>query len=219
MIKSLKKINYNVVGIIVILILFNSLIFFISKLFIGTPHLIGTALDTLTPFLPGFVYIYIAWYISLVVIPYYIYIKDKNSFNKYVITYLLSSIICGIIFVVYPNTIQRAEITGTGITNWIIKVIYFLDYPVNCLPSIHCLYSFLYIFAIFDTKNATPLYVKILITIFSIAVVFSTLFIKQHVIYDAVASLIISVIVWTMIDKFKIYKYVNKIYEKKVPLC
>ena len=215
MIKSLKRINYKIVGILAILIIFEAVIFFISKLFIGEPHLIGTKLDALTPFLPGFIYIYIAWYISLVVIPYYIYLKDKRSFNKYVMTYLISTIICGIIFITYPNTIKRAELTGTGITNFLVQIIYYLDYPVNCLPSIHCLYSFLYILAIFDTKKVTPLYMKILITIFSIAVVFSTLFVKQHVIYDAIASLIISCVVWIMVDRFKIYKYVNRIFKKR----
>ena len=214
--KTNNKINFKIIGILVFLIVFEALIFFVSKLFISSPHIIGSRLDELTPFLPGFIYIYVAWYISLIVIPYYIYYKDKNSFNKYVVTFIISTIICGIIFVVYPNTIKRADITGGGITNFIIKIIYYLDYPVNCLPSIHCLYSFLYIFAIFDTKKVTPTYIKIIITVFSISVVLSTLFIKQHVIVDALASLIISTVVWIIVDKFRMHEYLNKKLKKMI---
>lgn len=212
--KLVKKINFKIVGLLISLIIFEGLIFFISKLFISTPHLIGSILDEKTPFIPQFIYIYFAWYISLVVIPYYIYTISKDSFNKYIVVYIITTLICGFIFIAYPNTITRANITDGGLTNNLIKFIYFMDTPVNCMPSIHCLYSFLYIYAIIDTRKKSPTYIKIATIVFSILVVLSTLFIKQHIIYDAIASFIISIIVWIIVDKFKIYEHVNKIIKK-----
>lgn len=213
--KIYNKIDKKTFITIIILIAMNTLVFFISKLLIRNPKLIGCNLDNSIPFLPGFIYIYILWYIALVIIPYYVSQKSKTSFAKYVVTYIISLLICGIIFVVYPNTIKRATIEGTGITKTLVKIIYFLDTPVNCLPSIHCLYSYLFIFAIFDTKKSTSIYLKILVTIFSIAVVFATLFVKQHVIYDSIAALIVASIIWIVVDKFKLYKSVLNIYQIK----
>ena len=208
--KLLSKINYKVIGIIAGVTIFECMIFFLTKFFLRTPHLVGSSFDDRIPFLPGFIYIYILWYFSLIVIPYYVYIKDKSSFFKYVVAIIISLVMCGIIYVIYPNSITRAEVTGTDLSSKLVKLIYFLDTPVNCLPSIHCLYAYMFIFAIFDTKNESKLYIKIIITIFSIAVVFSTLFVKQHVIYDALAALIISIISWIIADQLKLYKLFSK---------
>lgn len=80
---------------------------------------------------------------------------------------------------------------------------------INCLPSIHCLYSFLFIFAVLDTKSNSPKWMKIFIITLSILVVLSTLFIKQHIVYDVIAAFAIGVVTWIIIDKCQLYKKIN----------
>ena len=129
--------------------------------------------------------------------------------HKDIITFIITTLIAGIIFVSFPNTVVRANITDNSISNQVVKIIYALDDPgINCLPSTHCLYAFLFIFAILDTKSNSPKWMKLLITTLSILVVLSTLFVKQHVLYDVVAAFAIGFIVWVITDKFKVYKYV-----------
>lgn len=211
----IKNIDLKLLFAILGLVIYEAVIFFLTKPFIQNPYIIGCNLDNMLPFIPHFVWIYIAWYVMLVIVPYYIYLKNKSSFFKYMTTFIITTIIAGIIFVAFPNTVIRATINSTDIASSLVKIIYTLDSPgINCFPSIHCLYSFLFIFAIFDTKENSYFLSKVIISLLSILVVLSTLFIKQHVIYDALISLAIGCVFWIIVDVFKLYSYTEKIYNK-----
>ena len=206
----IKKINLKIILVILGLVIFEAFIFFLTKPFIQEPYVLGSALDNKIPFVSQFVWIYVFWYTMLFWVPYYIFIKNTNSFYKYAITFVITTLIAGIIFVSFPNTVIRANIVDNNLSSQVVKIIYTLDAPgINCLPSIHCLYSFLFIFAIFDTKSNSPKWMKILVTVLSILVVLSTLFIKQHVIYDAIAAWGIGLTIWIITDKCNFYKYVK----------
>lgn len=213
--KLLKKIDVKAFVIIIGLIIFEAIIFFLTKPFLQEPLVLGSALDDKIPFIPHFIWIYVFWYFMLFAVPYYLAKKDSYCFCKYIMTYIITTVISGIIFVAFPNTVVRANIQGTDIASTLVKIIYFLDTPnINCFPSIHCLYSFLFIFGIFNIKGEVPSWIKTIITILSILVVFSTLFIKQHVIYDAIGSFVIGIVVWVIVDKFKLYNNIHKLLYK-----
>ncbi len=206
----IKRLNLKLLLVILGLVIFEAFIFFLTKPFIQNPYVLGSNLDNKIPFISQFVWIYVFWYTMLFWVPYYIFIKNKDSFYKYTVTFVITTLIAGVIFVSFPNTVIRANITNNNLSSQLVQIIYALDDPgINCLPSIHCLYSFLFIFAILDTKSNSPKWLKILITILSILVVLSTLFIKQHVIYDAIAAFVIGIIVWEIVDKCKLYKKIN----------
>ena len=207
----IKKIDFKLLIIITSLVLFEAVVFFLTKPFVQNPYVLGSILDEKIPFIPQFIWIYIFWYLMLILVPYYIAKKHISSFYNYAITFAITTVLCGIIFVVFPNTVIRANMQETNIASKLVQIIYMLDTPaINCFPSIHCLFSYLFIFAAVDSKENIPLYIKVIIIVLSILVVLSTLFIKQHVIYDAIGSLIIASIVWLIVDKFKIYDLLEK---------
>lgn len=211
----LKKIDFKVLFITISLVVFEAIIFFFTKPFIQNPYVLGSSLDNKIPFVQHFIWIYVFWYFMLIAVPYYIAKKNMSSFYKYVTTFIITTLIAGIIFISFPNTVLRANIQGTDIASKLVKVIYNLDDPgINCLPSIHCLYSFLFIFSIMDTKYKSPIWMKLIITILSILVVLSTLFIKQHVVYDAIAAFVIGIVVWITVDKLKLYSNLSKSKDK-----
>lgn len=211
---KISKSDFFILLIIVFLILFQSLIFFLTKPLINDPYILGSYIDDNIPFVPQFIWIYVFWYFMIFAVPYYISKKNRNVFYKYCITYLLTTILAGLIFIIFPNGVIRADIKTTDIASKLVQIIYNFDTPsINCLPSIHCLYSYLFILAVFSSKKDTSTLMKIIITILSILVVLSTLFIKQHVVYDAIASLILALIVWIIVDKTKIYNIFNKIFK------
>ena len=213
----IKKINLKLFLIILALVIFEAFVFFLTKPFIQNPYVLGSSLDSKIPFVSQFVWIYVFWYTMLFWIPYYLYYKNKDSFYKYAITFIITTLIAGVIFVSFPNTVVRANITDNTLSTQLVQIIYSLDDPgINCLPSIHCLYSFLFIFGILDTKSNSPIWMKILISTLSILVVLSTLFIKQHVIYDAIAAFGIGIVVWLITCKTKIYNNIINILDKKL---
>ncbi len=206
----IKKVNLKLILVILGLVIFEAFIFFLTKPFIQDPFILGSSLDNKIPFISQFVWIYVFWYTMLIWVPYYIFNKNKDSFYKYAVTFVITTLIAGVIFVSFPNTVIRANVSDTNLSSQVVKLIYALDDPgINCLPSIHCLYSFLFIFAILDTKSSSSKWMKILVTTLSMLVVFSTLFIKQHVIYDAIAAFAIGIVTWIIIDKCQLYKKIN----------
>ena len=95
------------------------------------------------------------------------------------------------------------------LTDFIIRITYYFDNPpLNCFPSIHCLFCFQviysYLFSKYDKKKKW-----IFITI-SFLIIISTLFIKQHYIYDVISALLVCIIANLLCDLFKIYNYFKR---------
>lgn len=205
----MKKLNFKIIGKTLLMTIINSIIYYIIKFIQSPPSLIGSALDKKIPFIDHFIYFYILWYILLITIPYFFYKTEKKSYDKYCTLYILCAITANIIFLIYPTTITREIITPNTITLQLVDIIYFLDTPaVNCLPSMHCICCFLFIVVTLQEKKI-DIKNKILITTISTLIVLSTLFIKQHVLYDVLLALIIVIIYNFIYEKF-IKKRTNK---------
>lgn len=211
--KFIIKNQKGIVGII-FLLLFDSTLYFISKLIQTKPNLLTSTLDNKLPFIESFIYIYASWYLLLIIVPIILYCKDKNKYYQYFTATILAVIISNIIFIIYPTTVIRPTIQSNNITNYLINLIYQIDTPaINCFPSLHCLISFLFIYSIKNEKINKIL--KIAITILSILVILSTVLIKQHIIIDVISGFILSIIVWIIVTKTNISKYIKKIIEKE----
>lgn len=200
--KLLEKIEFKPIITTICLVLFQSILYFVSKLLQGDLNLIGSILDTKIPFTAIFFLPYCIWFLMIFIIPYYLYCKDKNLFIKYIISYCLCSIVGNIVFIAYPSTVTRPEVTGTDIFSMIAKLIYWIDTPTNCFPSLHCAISMLFILYVSEDKNTTLL-TKISVIIISILIILSTLFTKQHVVSDLISGDILATIVYFIVKPSK----------------
>ena len=98
------------------------------------------------------------------------------------------------------------------ITNFIIKVTFYFDEPpLNCFPSIHCLFCFQvmfsYIISKYDLKG------KLWIILGATLIILSTLFVKQHYIYDVVAAFLVCLMANNIESIIGIY---DKLKKKKI---
>ena len=75
----MKKIEKKPLLIAIALILIQSMGYLITKFFEGTPHLISNAIDAKIPFSIYAVIPYSSWFFLLIIVPYILYKKDKNS--------------------------------------------------------------------------------------------------------------------------------------------
>ena len=193
----MKKIEVKPILISLCLIIFQSLIYLISKQIQGTPNIIGGVIDNKIPFIVYFIMPYVIWYLMLFIV---LYKKDKNIFTKYILSYIIITIISNIIFIIYPTTVLRENLNGTNIFYIITKFIYQIDTPaLNCFPSLHCGISMLWILFITNIKKSNK--TKILIITISILIMSSTLLIKQHVLIDLVSGNIIAILIYLFINK------------------
>lgn len=199
----MKKIEYKPLILTVVLIAFQSLCYFVSKLLGGNPNLIGGVIDSKIPFNIWFIIPYCLWYFLIFIIPYYLYKKDKDIFIKYIISYVLCTVIANIIFIIYPTYVDRPIVTGNSILELMARIVFWVDTPAqNCFPSLHCAVSMLFILYMFECKKC-PLYLKILTLIISILIMIATLYTKQHVFIDLLSGDILAIVSYIIVNNLK----------------
>jgi len=209
----MRNFNYKVILIIIGLILFESIFYFLAKLTFLEPYLLTSSLDNKLPLIPFFIYFYVFWYLMLFVIPYVIYLKKKELFFEYVTVFAVCVLISTVIFFFFPTTLIRGNIEVNNFTTYLLNFIYLTDTPaLNCLPSMHCAVCFGFIY--YSLKIDLKWYYKVIINVLSILIILSTLLIKQHVIWDVFAALILIIIVIFIVKKMNLTKHFNKLLNR-----
>ena len=212
--KKFIKENKSRVIIIVLMFLFETLMYFIAKIFEGTPIYLNNHIDDMIPFIPYFVIFYFLWYIFLFLIPLLILKYDKKVFDKYILVSVVYTLLEVIIFILLPTTMNRADFIVNNMSTFLVDLAYKVDYPVrNLFPSAHCAFALLFIMATLDLKKLNIKY-KLLIIISSILIILSTVFVKQHVIVDFIGAFCIIVPMYYIIRSKSINLEKSGIYAK-----
>ena len=168
--------------------------YWVVKIFQYNYSTFNFTMDDKIPFINHFVFIYDMFYPFMFLALYLIYKEDKKLYTNTLKCIIIGFIICMITFIIYPTVIIRPEVKIDSFTNLVLYLTYYFDTPaINCFPSIHCLFMFQIIFSFLSFK--TNKLKKVLVIIFSILVILSTLFIKQHYVIDVLVSFIICLIV------------------------
>lgn len=192
------KINYKEIAFR-LLFLFSigalTKIYVILNNYRGKVFHLKTALDSLIPFNKYFVVPYIYWYIYMAAVFAYFAITDGKKYFKFLFGIILGMIICFIIYYIFPTTVPRPLLKGDDIFIRAVSFIYKRDNPYNCFPSIHVLDSFLAAIYI-NREEILPQRFKIISSIISFSIIISTLFIKQHYVYDALSAMVLSYVIY-----------------------
>ena len=209
-IKEFIKKNQKFVITICILLLGQAFMYWLLKLFQNDPIYINYHLDNKIPFIGYFVYIYNAFYPFMVISLYLLYKKDEKAYYKGAIAGVIGYLICDVIFLSIPTIMYRNVIPSTDpFTDFVIKVTFFFDNPpLNCFPSIHCLFCFQVIYSYIFSKETTKR--KIVMVTCALLIIVSTLFIKQHYVYDVISAFLICLIANMLESLFEIYKRLKK---------
>lgn len=159
------------------------------------------ALDRAIPFIPVFVFPYFTWHLLFPGLLIYFMFKSRNDFMHLSINMFTGMTIALLIYAVLPSSIDlRPAVLGNSISEKICAVLYAMDTPTNVLPSIHVSSTVSIILAVRvseSLKNRRA--VKTVIYIVSALIILSTMFIKQHSIYDVVSGAALSIVLWYII--------------------
>lgn len=206
--KIFNKYLYISLGIVLVQTIFYQ----IGKVFSANDaFLVHSSLDDKIPYLSFFIVFYISWYLLLVLFPLFIANYSKDRFYEYNLCILINAVISLMVFLLFPTQIPRYVITSNGFFDFIVKAIYYFDTPTVCLPSLHASVCFLVIYFCIFTKEMPKKY-RILLSILSVLIILSTLFVKQHVVYDVVLSFVITLTVYFVISKFNLKEKFKKCF-------
>ena len=176
------KVTFPMVGLVAMVPIY---------LFIGRPspgrvhHAPAIALDDAIPLLPAWSLIYGALYAFLIALPVFL-VREEEHLRRTVRAYLTVWIGAYLVFLTYPTVAPRpATVGGTGFGAWGLRLLYGMDPPYNCFPSLHVAHSFV--------SALTCLRVHRGVGVAALAaaglVALSTLFTKQHYVSDVVAGM------------------------------
>ena len=181
---------------------------------------ISTKLDNAIPLIPWWVSVYFLCYIFWVVGYIAVARQSKEICFKMLMADFISKILCSIIFIVFPTTLARPQLTDNSFFSSVVQLLYSIDRPDNLFPSMHCSVSWLTARYILKCNSIGRLN-KFLSVVAAILVFFSVLFTKQHVIIDIFAGIAIVEISIVLSEKTGLYKLYDKldcgklIYERK----
>lgn len=148
---------------------------------------LATPIDGWIPFRPGAVFVY-ASLLPGAFAPAFL-IGCPRLFRRVAAAYLSVMLACFALFAILPVTSvglrPPVPVEPAGFTDWCIALLYGVDPPLNCFPSLHLAIGFL---AAVGVATFHPRLALVAAAWF-VAVVSSVLVVKQHFLLDAVGGI------------------------------
>ena len=148
-------------------------------------------LDGRIPFRPAWMVIYILAYLQWAVGYVMIARESRERCYRVFMGEIIAKFICGLFFIVMPTRIERPSVEGSGFIAWFTRLVFSADLPGNLFPSIHCLESWFCFRGAIGMKRAPRWYAPAMLAL-TLLVFASTLLVKQHVLVDIPAGILVA---------------------------
>lgn len=164
-----------------------------NYIYIGEPTKIPfTEVDQFWSFNPHWVWIYLSSFITLPLAYHLWFFKKRKDF---LMSFGLLTVASFLIFVFFPTYIPRENYLPTDLNlvyQFVFKALHTADGVTNCLPSLHVSTAFFAAWWSYDIKRESfPLFF-----VYATMVAISTMTVKQHYFYDALAGFVLSLIIF-----------------------
>ena len=119
-----------------------------------------------------------------------------------------------IIYFVFPNGLADFRPETFPRDNFctdLVKLLHKADTPTNVLPSLHVYNTLVIEFAVFNSKTFGRHKKKVCIitAIWGLLICVSTVFLKQHSVYDVLAAIVLAAIIYPITYKTKFFKKIQ----------
>lgn len=164
--------------------------------------MIGLSIDYQIPFIEWFIVPYLLWFPYIAVTFLLFFFKDKREYLQYMGVLYIGMTVFIIVSFVFPNGLNlRPEVMPRdNVFTRLIAVLYSTDTPTNVIPSIHVYNSVAAAIAALRSRRVLPGPLqKAFCVAFSLLIVLSTMFIKQHSLLDVCAAVLLSLIAYFLI--------------------
>ncbi len=147
------------------------------------------ALDQLIPFVPEFIYPFYLLY-GFIVLPSFL-IRNRVLFYRTAAAFSALILLSVAFFFLFPVVVPRPEFVPDDLAEKLVFSIYRMDPPICGFPSLHVSASLLATLAVYRNSRIQGRIFLVMFLLTSAA----TLFIKQHVVLDAVGGILMALLV------------------------
>lgn len=181
--------------LLTIAVLYHFAVYYGSRLMIRDrqPLEMAVALDQYIPFVPQFILIYCLAYVQWIGCFALLLYRAPQICRRAAFSAVLSETAAFALFVIFPTTLRQPILPENG-GLWVewVGLIYRCDAPpLDLFPSLHCLTSWLCWRSVREIPGL-PRWVNVTHLAFTLAVVASTVLVKQHVVVDLPAGILLA---------------------------
>lgn len=167
-----------------------------------------TAFDRAVPVIPFFTPIYlsffIVWAVNFVLVGY----RGREAFYRFLTADFMGRLICTVFFVLLPTTNVRPVVENSDIfCRMLNTVVYGNDAATNLFPSVHCFVSWLCFLGV--KGSPVPRWYKVVLCVYVWLILIATQVLKQHVIADLVAAVLLAYGVLALSNRINAYRYLQ----------
>ena len=145
-------------------------------------HVIHVALDDYIPFCEYFIIPYFLWFGYVAWGLGYFYFKNKDEYFRLCTMLFTGMTIFLVISTIYPNGhyLRPTTFARDNVFVHMVKCLYATDTATNLFPSIH-------------------VYNSIAVNVLMVSIILSTMFLKQHSVFDVVTGIIMAVFMYMLV--------------------
>lgn len=165
-------------------------------------HVIHTALDDYIPFCEYFIVPYLLWFGYVAWGISYFYFKNKDEYFRLCTTLFTGMTIFLIVSSIYPNGhyLRPTSFAHDNIFVDMVKWLYSTDTATNLFPSIHVYNSLIINAAVWHCDNFKgKKVVRYGSALLMVSIVLSTMFLKQHSVFDVVTGIAMAVFMYHLV--------------------
>jgi membrane-associated phospholipid phosphatase len=156
-----------------------------------TPEL---ALDRAVSLQPAWMIVYGSLYVFVVILPLLV-VRERALIRRAMQAYLMVMIVAYTGFLLYPTSGPiRADVPADGFAAWTLGLVYSIDPPYNCFPSLHVAYAFVSALACYRIHRG----VGTVAVLWAALIGVSTLSTRQHYVVDVIAGSAIAFVAYGM---------------------
>ena len=174
--------------------------FILLEQFSDPKFIIYSPIDDMIPFCEYFIIFYLMWFPLMFLSLLYFLLKDKDAFIDLCFLMFTGMSISLLIYVIAPNGLDlRVEIASDNLFAWMVRMIQTVDDPTNVCPSIHVASTLAIMMVVLKHREFRhPLLAKGGVSLISVSIILSTMFLKQHSIIDAAAGIALTLILYVI---------------------
>jgi len=148
-----------------------------------TIHMPALALDRALTVQPAWMLVYGSLYV-FVLLPLLV-VRQDGLLHRAMKAYVMVLIVAYAGFLAYPTIAPRPALApAAGFLAWCLRLVYALDSPYNCFPSLHVAHSFVSALACYRVHRG----VGVGAALWAAFIGVSTLYVRQHYVVDVIAG-------------------------------
>ncbi len=169
--------------------------------------IIHTFIDDYIPFCEIFVIPYFLWFIYVAVTVMFFFFTDRDDYYRTCAFLFTGMTVFLIISTLFPNghDLRLTQMPRDNIFTHMVEGLWATDTSTNLWPSIHVYNSLGAHFAIMRSERlANKKGIRIGSLVLCVSIILSTMFIKQHSVFDVITGIIMALIMYLVVYHYDI---------------